>query len=45
MNQGKLKVVKKEMARHFRNQWAKMDQNGLNLIQVTITSTTVGKIP
>ena len=31
VNQGKLEVVKQEMARvnrHFRNQWAKMDQNG-----------------
>ena len=27
MNQGKLEVVKQDMARHFRNQRTKMDQN------------------
>ena len=48
MKQGKLEVVKQEMARvnnqHFRNQWTKMDWNGW-LIQMTIISTTVGKNP
>ena len=28
MNQGKLEVVKQDMARHFRNQWTQMDWNG-----------------
>ena len=28
MNQGKLEVVKQDMARHFRNQRTKMDWNG-----------------
>ena len=40
MNQGKLEVVKQEMAR--------VNKNGLewvNLIQIIITSTTVGKNP
>ena len=45
MNQGKLDMVKQEMAR------ANIDISGIselkwtNLIQITITSTTVGKNP
>ena len=49
MNQGKLEVIKQEMARVniniFRNQWTKMYWNGLNLTQMMIISTTVGKNP
>ena len=46
MNQGKLEVVKQEMARVNVNiQRNKMDWNGLNLTQITIISTTVGKNP
>ena len=30
---------------HFRNQWTKKDWNGVNLIQMTIISTTMGKNP
>ena len=48
MNQGKLEVVKQEMARVNINilgiselQWLKW----VNLIQMTIISTTVGKNP
>ena len=49
MNQGKLDMVKHEMARLnidiLGNQWTKMNRNGANLIQMTIISTTVGKNP
>ena len=48
MNQGKLEVVKRDgkgERQHSRNQRTKMDWNGLNLTQMTITSTTVGKNP
>jgi len=46
MNQGKLDVVKQEMARLNINILAISDWNGqewANLIQMTIASTTVGK--
>ena len=48
MNQGKLDMVKQEMARvniNIRNQWTKMDRIWANSIQMTIISTTVGKNP
>ena len=49
MNQGKLDVVKQEMARlnigHLRNQWTKNGQLWKNLIQMITISTTVGKNP
>ena len=48
MNQGKLKVVKQEMARLDIDILAIGELNVLewvNLIQMTITSTTVGKNP
>ena len=47
MNQGKLKVVKQEMAR-VNIDILGISENGLewvNLIQMTIVSTTVGKNP
>ena len=48
MNQGKLKVVKQEMARVNIDILGISALNGpewVNLIQVTIISTTVGKNP
>ena len=50
MNQGKLEVVKptgdgKSEHQHFRNKWTKMNWNWVNLNQMTIISTTVGKNP
>ena len=48
MNQGKLKVVKQEMARVNINILGVSKLNGLewvNLTQMTIISTTVGKNP
>ena len=48
MNQGKLKVVKQEMARVNINIQESVNLNGLgwmNLIQMTIIATTVGKNP
>ena len=48
MDQGKLEVVKKEMARvnrHFGNQLTEMDGNGQIYIISTVISTTVGKNP
>ena len=49
MNQGKLEVVKQEMARVntdiFRNQWTKNGWEWVNLIHMTIISTTMGKKP
>ena len=48
MNQAKLKVVKQEMARVNVNILGISELNGLewvNLIQMTMTSTTVGKKP
>ena len=48
MNQGKLKVVKQEMAKVDIDILVIGELNGLelaNLIQMTITSTTVGKNP
>ena len=48
MNQSKFEVVKQEMAsecQHSRNQRTKMDWNWVNLTQMTIISTTVGKNP
>ena len=48
MNQGKLEVVKQEMARVNINILRISELNGLecmNLIQMTIISTTVGKNP
>ena len=48
MNQGKLEVVKQEMARVNINILGIGDQDGLewvNLTQMTIISTTVGKNP
>ena len=48
MNQGKLEVVKKEMARVSINILESANWNGLewvNLTQMTIISTTVGKNP
>ena len=48
MNQGKLKVVKQEMARVNIDILRISELNGLewaNLIQMTIISTTVGKNP
>ena len=46
MNQGKLEVVKQEMARVNINILGISELNGLewaNLIQMTLVSTTVGK--
>ena len=47
MKQGKLEVIKQEMARvnieHFRNQWTKMEK-WVNLTWMTIVSTTVARI-
>ena len=46
MNQGELEVVKQEMARVNINILGISEPNGpkwVNLIQITITSTTVGK--
>ena len=49
MNQGKLDMVKHEMARLnidiLGNQWTKMNRNGANLIQMTIISINVVKNP
>ena len=48
MNQGKLEVVKQEMARVNIDILGISELNGLewmNLIQMTIVSTTVGKNP
>ena len=48
MKQGKLEVVKQEMARVNINILGMRELNGLewvNLSQMTITSTTVGKNP
>ena len=48
MNQGKLYMVKYEIKseyQHFRNQWTKIDNNWVNLIQMAIVSNTVGKNP
>ena len=48
MNQGKLEVVKQEMARMKVGILGISELNGLewvNLIQMTIISTTVGKNP
>ena len=48
MNQGKLEVVKQEMARVNINILGISEINGLewvNLTQMTIISTTVGKNP
>ena len=48
MNQGKLEVVKQEMARASIDILGISEQNGLewvNLTQMTIISTTVGKNP
>ena len=48
MNQGKLEVVKQEMARvnrHFGNQLTEMDGNGQIYIISIVISTTVGKNP
>ena len=48
MNQGKLEVVKQEMARVNIDILGSVNSNGLewvNLTQVTIVSTTVGKNP
>ena len=48
VNQGKLEVVKQEMARVNVNILGIRELNGLewvNLTQMTITSTTVGKNP
>ena len=48
MNQGRLEVVKQEMARVNINILGIGDQDGLewvNLTQMTIISTTVGKNP
>ena len=48
MNQAKLKVVKQEMARVNVNILGISELNGLewvNLIQMTIISSTVGKKP
>ena len=48
MKQGKLEVVKRDGKSehwHFRNQWTKMDWNWVNLTQMTIISTTVGRNP
>ena len=35
----------KSERRHSRNQQTKMDWNGVNLIQMTLISTTVGRNP
>ena len=48
MNQGKLEVVKQEMARVNVNILGIRNENGLawvNLTQMTIISTTVGRNP
>ena len=48
MNQGKLEVIKQEMARVNIDILGISELNGLewmNLIQMTITFTTVGKNP
>ena len=48
MNQGKLEVVKQEMARVNIDILGTVNSNGLewvNLTQMTIISTTVGKNP
>ena len=48
MNQGKLEVVKQEMVKVNIDILESVKWNGLelvNLIQMTIISTTVGKIP
>ena len=48
MNQGKLEVIKQEMARVNIDILGISELNGLewmNLIQMTIISTTVGKNP
>ena len=48
MNQGKLEVVKQEMARVNVDILGISDLNGLewvNLTQMTIISTTMGRIP
>ena len=48
MNQGKLEVVKQEMARGTLTFYESVDLNvwlWVNLIQMTIISTTVGKNP
>ena len=48
MNQGKLEVVKQEMARVNVDFLGIREQNGLeweNLTQMTIISTTVGRNP
>ena len=49
MNQGKLQVVKQEMARvNINTLGISENENGLewvNLIQMTIISTTMGKNP
>ena len=45
MNQGKLEVVKQEMARVDINILGISELEWVNLIQMTNTSTTVGKNP
>ena len=45
MNQGKLKVVKQEMARVNVDILGFSELKWANLIQVTIISTTVGRSP
>ena len=45
MNQGKLEVVKQEMARVNINILEISELKRLNLTQMTIISTTVGKNP
>ena len=45
MNQGKLEVVKQEMARVDINILGISELEWVNLIQMTIISTTVGKNP
>ena len=45
MNQGKLEVVKQEMARVNINILWISEMEWVNLIQMTIISTTVGKNP
>ena len=48
MNQGKLEVIRQEMARVNIDMLGISELNGLewvNLTQMTITSTTVGKNP
>ena len=47
MNQGKLEVVKQEMARMniYMLEISELKWTGMGLIQLTIISTTVGKNP